>query len=46
MYFSKVACICHFVFFLMSSPELPMGISSVGSFPAWSGGSVINFPAL
>ena len=30
--FSQMACICHFVFF-MSYPELPMGISGVGSFP-------------
>ena len=38
--FSQVACICHFVFF-MPCPELLMGISGVGSFPVWSGGSLI-----
>ena len=27
--------------FFMSCPEPPMGISSVGSFPVWSGGSLI-----
>ena len=30
----------------MPCPEPPMGISSVGSFPVWSGGSLINFPDL
>ena len=35
---------CHFVF--MPCPELPMGISGVGSFPVQSGGSLIFFPAL
>ena len=44
--FSQMACICHFVFFLMSCLEPPMGISSVGSFPVWSGGSLSIFPAL
>ena len=33
-------------FFFMSCPEPPMGISGVGSFPVWSGGSLIFFPAL
>ena len=32
--------------FFMSCPEPPMGISGVGSFPVWSGGSLIIFPAL
>ena len=41
--FSKMACICHF--FLMSCPEPPMGISSVGLFPVQSGGSLIIIPA-
>ena len=40
--FSQMACICHFVLF-MSCPETPMGISSVGSFPVQSGGSLIIF---
>ena len=43
--FPHMACICHFLFF-MSCPEPPMGISSVGSFPVQSGGSLIFFPAL
>ena len=30
----------------MSCPEPPMGISSVGSFPVQSGGSLIFFQAL
>ena len=30
-------------FFLMPCPEPPMGISSVGSFPVQSGGSLIFF---
>ena len=34
-----------FVFF-MPSPEPPMGISSVGSFPVQSGDSLIFYPAL
>ena len=29
--------------FFMSCPEPPMGISSVGSFPVWSGGSLNIF---
>ena len=39
---SQMACICHFVFFYVC-PEPPMGISSVGSFPVQSGGSLIIF---
>ena len=39
--FPHMACICHFIF--MSCPEPPMGISSVGSFAVWSGGSLIIF---
>ena len=31
--------------FFMSCPELPIGISGVGSFPVWSGGSLNIFPA-
>ena len=31
------------LFFFMSCPESPMGISSVGSFPVWSRGSLIIF---
>ena len=31
------------LFLFMSCPEPPMGISGVGSFPVWSGGSVIIF---
>ena len=42
--FSQMACICHFIF--MSCPEPPMGISSVDSFPVWSGGSLIIFQLL
>ena len=42
---SQMACICHFVFFFMSFPEPPMGISSVGSFLVRSGGSLNIFPA-
>ena len=38
--FSHMACIYHFDF--MHCPEPHMGISSVGSFPVWSGGS-LNF---
>ena len=30
-----------FCFFFMSLPEPTMGISGVGSFPVWSGGSLI-----
>ena len=44
--FSQMACICHLVFFFMSFPEPPMGISSVGSFPVQSGGSLIIFQFL
>ena len=44
--FSQIACICHFVVFFMPCPELAMGISSVGSFPVQSGGSLILIPAL
>ena len=29
------------LFFLMPCPEPPIGISGVGSFPLWSGGSLI-----
>ena len=32
-----------FCSFFMSCPEPPMDISSVGSFPVWSGGSLIIF---
>ena len=32
--------------FCMSCPKPPMGISSMGSFPVQSGGSLIIFPAL
>ena len=35
-----------FCFFYVSYLEPPVGISSVGSFPVWSGGSPITFPAL
>ena len=40
--FSHMACIHYFAFF-MSCPEPHMGISGVGSFPVWSGGSLIIF---
>ena len=42
----QMASICHFVFFLMSCPEPPMGTSSVGSFPEQSGGSLNIFQLL
>ena len=42
--FSHMAYICHFVF--MPCPEPPMCISSVGSFPVQSGGSLIFFQLL
>ena len=42
--FSQMAFICHFVLFLC--PEPPMGLSSVGSFPVWPGGSLIFFQLL
>ena len=32
--------------FFMSFPEPPMEISGEGSFPEWSAGFLINFPAL
>ena len=35
-----MTCICHFIFFV-SFPESPVGISDVGSFPVWSGWSLI-----
>ena len=35
--------VCNLIF--MSCPELPMGIFGVGTFPVWSGCSLINFPA-
>ena len=35
-----------FCSFFMSCPEPPMGISSMGSFPVWSGGSLIIFQLL
>ena len=34
------------ILFFLSCPEPPMDISGVGSFPVWSGGSLIIFPAL
>ena len=34
------------ILFILSCPEPPMGISSVGSFQVQSGGSQITFPAL
>ena len=37
--FLQMACICHKK--ILSCPEPPMGISGVGSFPVWSGGSLI-----
>ena len=43
-FFSLMACIVIFIF--MSFPEHPMGISSMGSFRVWSGGSQITCPAL
>ena len=38
--------ICVILFFLMSCPEPPVGISGMGSFTLWSGGSLINFQLL
>ena len=35
-----------FAIFFVSCPEPPVGISDVGSFPMWSGGSLITFQAL
>ena len=35
-----------FCSFFMACPEPPMGMSGVGSFPVWSGGSLIIFSAL
>ena len=35
-----------FCSFFMSCPEPPMGISGMGSFPVWSGGSLIFFQFL
>ena len=31
------------ILFFMSCPEPPMGISGMGSFPVWSGGSLNYF---
>ena len=36
----------HVFTIFMPCPELPMGISSVGSFPVWSGGSLNIFQLL
>ena len=34
------------IMFFMSCPEPPKHISGLDSFPAWSGGSLINFPTV
>ena len=38
-----MACICHFLLFLYPAKEPSLGISGMGSFPVWSGGSLNHF---